>query len=99
MEKHISGLLERFPDKVPVIVIDNKNILNKKNFIVPRSSSLCELLIEIRKRSNLKPSESFFLFVNNYLPTTSSNIGILYDKYKRGDCTLYFTIEKENSFG
>ncbi len=95
----IKEFFAKSPDKVPVVIIDNKKILKNNKYLVPRTQTIGEFLVELRRRINLSEYEAFFLFIGNSIPLSSQTLGQLYDKNKSDDMILYMSIEKENSFG
>ena len=99
-----SRILEKFPDKIPIIVEQGKNDklqkIDKSKFLVPQDLTVGQFMNIIRKRIELSESEAFFIFVNNrVLPSNSSSMISIYDTYKNEDNFLYITYCGENVFG
>lgn len=93
-------LLNKYPDKIPIIVNGSKNIsINKHKYLVPNTLSCGQFLYILRKRINLNPTQSLFMFINNTLPTTSAIMNDLYKIHKDSDLFLYIFINEENTFG
>ena len=97
-------VLEKYPDKIPVIV--EKDPKSKKipnidrcKFLVPRDFSVAQLLYVIRKRIEISSDEGIFFFVNNQLVTSSSLLADMYDKHKDDDAFLYIIFAGQNVFG
>lgn len=95
----IKGLLDRFPQKVPVAMKDPKGILKSTKYLVPRDETVAEFIAHLRQRSTLDPSQALFLFIGNTIPMATKTIGELYDKYKGEDYMLTLGVMKESSFG
>ena len=94
----------KYKDKVPIIVEVkeyNKNelILDKYKYLVPFDLNVSQFLFVIRKRINLNPDVSIFIFFNNSLQLSSETIGNVYKLHKDVDGFLYATISLENTFG
>ena len=97
-------IISRHPDRLPIIVEkkgDDKNIpkIDKSKFLVPLDLSFGQFVYVVRKRIELPPTQSLFLFVDGILPRTSDSIIDLYTKYKHLDGFLYISYCGENTFG
>lgn len=97
-------ILKKFPDRIPVIVERNPNYKNvpqidKQKYLVPCDLTAGQFVYIIRKRINLSPEQAIFIFINNFLPPTSSLISTLYETHKSKDGFLYMTYSGENTFG
>lgn len=105
-ELYSQRLLNKYPDRVPVIIENNK--LNKSEYIIEKSKSkylipkelhVSELIILIRKNIKMDSSKAIFIFVDNVLVPLNSNVGSIYNLYKNPDGFLYVTFSCENTFG
>tara|TARA_B100000085_G_C18541649_1_gene512178 strand:+ start:491 stop:856 length:366 start_codon:yes stop_codon:yes gene_type:complete len=97
-------VLEKYPERVPIICqrsIHCKDIpiIRKMKYLVPIHFSIGQFIHIIRKRSDIKPEQAIFVFVNNNIPPNSDSILTVYDKYKDKDGFLYITYSGENTFG
>jgi GABA(A) receptor-associated protein len=95
-------IIERYPERVPIIVEEDKssNIkLDKRKFLVPTNFTLGQFIYILKKRIELKPEQSIFIFIGQTLPEISANIGDLYNKNKEEDLFLYFLLAEQDSFG
>lgn len=96
-------IMEKYKDRIPVIVILNKNSdlppLDKSKYLVPKDLTCGQLMYVIRSRMKLDPAKALFLFINNTIPPTNSKIYELYDQYHELDGFLYFVVSGENAFG
>lgn len=97
-------ILEKYPDRVPLIISPSKNDRNtypidKSKYITPRELTLLQLQQIIRKRIHFPPEKALFMFINNKLFPITSMIGQIYDDYKDADGFLYITYCQENTFG
>lgn len=103
----INKLIEKFPDKVPIIFnpsTQKTKKIDKQKFLVPRNLIMSELIYIIRKRIKLDPSESIFMFVedknnNKHIVSTNMIVSQAYENYKKQDNILYVTYANENTFG
>ena len=97
-------ILEKYPDRVPLIIQASKNDrdiypIDKSKYITPRDFTLLQLQQIIRKRIRFPAEKALFLFINNKLYPITSVIGQVYDNNKDTDGFLYITYCQENTFG
>jgi len=97
-------ILEKYPDRVPLIVQPSKNDrdaypIDKSKYITPRDLTMMQLQQIIRKRIRFPPEKALFMFVNNKIFPITSLIGAIYDEHKDADGFLYVTYCQENTFG
>ena len=96
----VDNLLVRYPDRVPVSVDTVGNTyLDKNKYLVPRTMTVGEFNIVIRKRINVKSYEAVFLFCKNTLPSNSMTFDEIYRQHAANDQLLYLTYGKEHTFG
>lgn len=102
----IDKLINKFPDKVPIIFNPSSNQtkkIDKQKFLVPRIVTMAELVHIIRKRIMLESSEAIFIFVeenkNRHMVNSGMIVSEVYEKYKSKDNVLYITYANENTFG
>ena len=95
----------KYPDRICVIVEKSNNSIDipdidRNKFLIPKNLTIGDLMYVIRKRINLSPEKSIFLFINNLvMPTISSTINELYQAHKNKDGFLYVFFAGENTFG
>ena len=101
-----SRILEKYPERIPVIVQKNKGgnseeipTLKKTKFLVPEHISMGQFIYIIRQRINLAPEKGLFLFVDNTIPNSSSDMKIIYNQHKDEDGFLYVGYSSESTFG
>jgi len=58
-----------------------------------------QFMYVIRKRMKLAPEKAIFLFVNNFIPSSSQTVGDIYYLQKNSDGYLYVGYSCENTFG
>jgi len=97
-------ILEKYPDRVPLIVQPSKNDrdaypIDKSKYITPRDLTMMQLQQIIRKRVRFPPEKALFMFVNNKIFPITSLVGAIYDEHKDADGFLYVTYCQENTFG
>ena len=96
-------ILNKYPSRIPVIVEKSKgcqlNNIDKIKYLVPKDLNMNQFIFVIRKRIQLKPSESIFLMVNNQLCPSNITLYEIYEKSSDKDGFLYITYTSENTFG
>lgn len=92
-------ILDKYPDRCPLIIDSTKFTLDKKKFLFPAEITWQQSLFIIRKRLSLKPEQSMYLYVDNILPPSSKTIGESYAESKSDCGFLYVFINPENTFG
>ena len=94
-------LIHKYPNRVPVEVSVGEGLyLDKNKYLVPRTMTVGEFNIVIRKRMNkLKPYEAMFLFIKNTLPPNMSTFDTLHAQYSENNFMLLMEYRKENTFG
>jgi hypothetical protein len=93
-------LLERHPDRVPVIVTPDKLEMSMVKFLPYRDSKVSEFMVHLRGYTQkLKKSDALLFFVSQTLPPLSEEIGTLYKKYADSDGYLHVTLSRESTFG
>jgi len=100
MDSDYKYLLEKYPDRCPIIIDKKKSIkMSKYKFLVPRSFTMGELLYYLRKRADdLNSSEALFMFIGNNIISNSLNLNQVYEDNKVNGL-LYITLVRENVFG
>ena len=95
--------LQRNPGRIPVIVekAPKANIpdLDKKKYLIPRDMTVGQFYFVIRSRLTMKSEDALFFFVNNVIPSTSANMGSLYDQHCDDDGFFYVTYADESVYG
>jgi GABA(A) receptor-associated protein len=97
-------ILEKYPDRVPLIIQPSKNDrdaypIDKSKYITPRDLTLLQLQQIIRRRVRFPAEKALFMFINNKIYPITSMIGQVYDNNKDSDGFLYITYCQENTFG
>ncbi len=96
-------ILSQYYDRIPVLVdkIRKSPLPNipKNKFLVPTHITIGAFIHQIRNSISLGSDQGLILFVNETIPSTSSIIGAVYEKYKNEDGFLYITYTGENVFG
>ena len=100
MDSDYKYLLEKYPDRCPIIENKKNSIkMSKYKFLVPRPFTMGELLYYLRKRADdLNSSEALFMFIGNNIASNTLNLNQVYEDNKINGI-LYITIVKENVFG
>lgn len=102
--KESSKVIEKFPDRIPVICERDSNstnvpLLTKKKFLIPKELSLAQFIFVIRKNIKLSKEKALFIFINNILPPVTLDINSVYIQHKDKDNFLYIKYSGENTFG
>lgn len=97
-------ILNKYPDRVPVILVKNKDScsipdINKTKYLVPKDMKMNEFIFTIRKNLTIKSEQALFLIINNKIPTSSDTMGHIYLNDKNKDGFLYVVYSNENTFG
>lgn len=97
-------ILEKYPDRVPLIIQPSKNDrhaypIDKSKYITPRDLTMMQLQQIIRKRIRFPSEKALFMFINNKIYPITSSVGTIYDNNKDSDGFLYVTYCQENTFG
>ena len=101
--KESKKIIDKYPNRLPIIVEKDKKSdlpnIDKHKYLVPNDISVGQFIYIIRKRIKLQPEKALYIFVDNILPPTASDISTVYDNHKDEDGFLYFTYAGENTFG
>jgi len=99
--KESTYLLEKYPNRVPIIIIPGKNITEKKEFkfLVPENLSLIQLVYLMKEKMNHTSYDSIYFCIDNIILNSTEKIYNLKRKYKSKDGFLYIYYVKENTFG
>ena len=97
-------ILEKYPDKVPVIVTKyekckNVDEISKNKFLVPGDLNLAQFVYVIKKRLQLTPEMSLYVFIDEQIPPSSQTLHKLSNEHKDEDGFLYISYASENTFG
>lgn len=97
----IPEILEKYPDRVPVIVSSSKDIrMERTKFLVPGEKSVGEFMCMVRKYTNaLDSSSALFLLVDSMLPAQTMTMFDLYRNHKGEGGCLHIHVRRESTFG
>lgn len=102
-KKESDKLLIKYPDRIPIIVEQQKSIdaikLDKHKFLVPLDITVGQFCYIIRKRVHLPPEKAMYLFFNQSLVNTAEKIGNVYETHKDVSGFLFCTVCSENTYG
>jgi GABA(A) receptor-associated protein len=97
-------IMEKYRDRVPVIC--EKGVkqptlpnIDKQKYLIPNDITAGQFIAIIRKRMNLTANEAIFLFIDNKIISSNSNMKQVYEQSKEPDGFLYVQYSKENVFG
>ena len=93
-------LMDRHPERVPVIVIPTNLSMSMVKFLPYKGTKVCEFMVSLRGYTQkLKKSDALLFFVSKTLPPLTEEIGELYKKHADSDGYLYVTLSRESTFG
>jgi hypothetical protein len=96
----IRELMMRYTDRVPVIVKKYKHPETGMKFLVPNDMTLSSFITLMRKKNQLAPTQSIFVFAGDKkLLSFTDTIRSLYDQHKDKEDILVLTYAYENVFG
>lgn len=99
------AIREKHPDRVPVILekvvkaTDDLPVLSKYKYLVPGDLLWQEFRIFIRKRMQLKPEQTMFIFVNSTFPLPTMTLNQIYTTNQDEAGFLSCVYAAENTFG
>ena len=100
--KESNRVLDYYPDRVPIILDLQGDLLligRKTKYLIPDDITIAQFIFIFRKKIELTPEESIFIFINNTIPRTNEIMKNIYKTNKDEDGFLYVQISKENVFG
>lgn len=101
--KESSRILEKFPDRIPVICEPSARSshlkIDKKKFLVPKDLTISHFIIIIRGRLKLDASVALFFVVGDIVASSTTTLDDLYYNHADQDGFLYLTFSEENTFG
>uniref|UniRef100_A0A6C0JBM8 Autophagy-related protein n=1 Tax=viral metagenome TaxID=1070528 RepID=A0A6C0JBM8_9ZZZZ len=103
--KESFSIMQEYPYRVPIICEKDPNAqdmpnISRTKYLVPHDITVANFMFIIRKRINLEPEKSMYLFVGNkIMPATGQLMSQIYHKHKDADGFLYFIYSGENTFG
>ncbi len=95
----------KYPDRIPVIVERSMfskelNEIDKKKFLIPADLTVGQFVYVIRRRITLSSDKALFIFINDDLmPSSSELLSVIWKNYKEKDGYLYVKYSGENTFG
>lgn len=98
-------ILTNYPDRVPIIVEPYQDPLRdlprikRTKFLAPKNVTFGAFCSQIRDFIELPVHETIYFSIDDKIPHQSLLIGIIYQRYKKGDFFLYINYHLENVFG
>ncbi|KAF3491036.1 Autophagy-related protein [Arthroderma uncinatum] len=93
----------KYSDHVPIVCEkapgSDASDIDKPKFLVPLDITAGEFMYIIRRRMNICPEKSIFLFIDDEIPQNNAKMSVIYDEHKDPDGFLYITYTGENTFG
>jgi GABA(A) receptor-associated protein len=101
--KEASRILEKFPDRIPVICEPSEKSkyfkMEKTKFLVPKDLSIYQFIMIVRGRLKLHASVALFFIVGDVVASSTASFNQLYYEHADQDGFLYLTFSEENTFG
>lgn len=95
----VDRLIEKYPNRVPVMCYKNKSTKCEQKFIVPKDLTSAQFLYIMRRRIKIDSKVALFLFINGEIPPSTSTFNDLYEQYSDKNGILHVTYSEENTFG
>ena len=93
----------KHPDRIPIIVERCRRCqlpkINKNKFLASKELTMSQFLFTIRRRIELKPSQSLFVLVNGQLVNGITPLSKVHEDHQDEDGFLYMVYTSENTFG
>lgn len=103
--KEASRVLEKFPDRIPVICEPSPKSkhfkMEKTKFLVPKDLYIYQFIMIVRGRLKLDATVALFFIIgnSNVVVSSTSSFNQLYYEHADQDGFLYLTFSEENTFG
>lgn len=96
-----ASIMVKYKNRLPIICNVSKKLpyLSKHKYLIPNDMSSTTFFYVIRKRLKLKPEIALYFFIDDKVLIPSSDMDIIYNKYKDEDGFLYVYVCAENTFG
>lgn len=103
-KKTTESAVERYPDKLPIIVEYDKDFprdkrIPKQKFLVPGEYRMSEFTYIIRNKLSLDSKTAMFIFVSDLLPRQDDQLSSIYGKHSDPDGFLYVVVSLEHVYG
>lgn len=107
-EELAKRILQKYPDRIPVIVERGKNVpdITKQKFLVPADLTVGKFTNEIKKHlktddtDQIDSVKAIFLFVNGKsLTRASDKLKAVYEQHRDVDGFVYVTYHGESTYG
>lgn len=94
-------ILQKYPNRVPIILHTNKIKLSKTKYLVNNQLPLGAFMFILRKNvyPPLDNTQSLYIFFNDTIVPNNTTFETIYKNYKNEDGFLYANITVENAFG
>ncbi len=102
MNTDSKNLLEKYPNRIPIIINLQKNSklkLDKFKYLVPNEFTVGYFQLYIRNKIELKSDIAIFMMIDNKLINSSMLLSQVYNLYQSTDGYLYITMGEESIFG
>lgn len=101
--KESKRIIEKYPDKIPVICERNFTStlpkIDKHKYLVPMDLTIGQFIYVIRKRIKITPQQAIYLFIKGHMPPSNETMNMTYSKFRDEDGFLYISYTNENTFG
>ena len=102
--ENASALINKYPGRVPIVFTkkfrDPLDDLDKTRYLIPKDMSFGQVMCVLRKRLQLPSHKALFVISSHgRLISSSSFVGVVYEKEKSIDGYLRLMYASENAFG
>lgn len=97
-----SGILKKYPDRIPVIVETRKGLgleLDKHKYLVPSDMTIGQFIYVIRKRMSVPATMGVYVFFGGQMVQTAGLMSSTYKNVMDEDGFMYGLVATENTFG
>tara|TARA_Y100001936_G_C16086897_1_gene682424 strand:- start:2486 stop:2839 length:354 start_codon:yes stop_codon:yes gene_type:complete len=99
-----STLMNKYPGRVPILMTkkfrDPLKDLDKTKYLIPKDMTFGEVLCVLRKRLQMPAYKALYVISHHgRLISSSSSVGVIYEKEKSIDGFLRLMYASENAFG
>ena len=100
----VKNLLEKHPERVPVVFRCNKDCsfaqkVNNPRMLLPKAQRIVDVAKGMRKQFNLTAEVSMCFSTNDNILQSSLTMAEVYEKYRSDDLILYLKIHELSPFG
>lgn len=100
--KEFKRIVSKHPEMIPIIMFSTDKStpqIPKQKFLAKKDMTAGQLILYLKSKIQLKPSEALYIFIDDKLVNGSQLLIEMYSKYPAKDGFLYVKYACENTFG